>query len=144
MAEKIRFKLPVAVFMILREGDKMLLIQRAQTGWRDGYWSLPAGSLEDGEDLVTAAIRETEEEVGVSIAYEDVRLFHTQHCRVEGQNWINIYFETSHWKGTPRVCEPHKHSQVAWQTVSELPEPMVEYVQETLVSQKTPLAFGWL
>jgi predicted NUDIX family NTP pyrophosphohydrolase len=34
----------------------------------DGHWSIPKGEPEDGEDLLTAARRETREEVGVEVA----------------------------------------------------------------------------
>lgn len=32
-----------------------------------GYWSIPKGEIESGEDLLTAAIREVQEEVGVEL-----------------------------------------------------------------------------
>ena len=45
----------VGVHLILTEGSKVLLLRRANTGFADGSWSLPGGSLENGETLPAAA-----------------------------------------------------------------------------------------
>ncbi len=46
--------------------DKVLLCRRAIEP-RQGYWTLPAGFMENGESLEQAAARETEEEAGCDI-----------------------------------------------------------------------------
>ena len=46
-------------------GDEVLLCLRAIDP-RSGYWTLPAGFLENGESLVEGAIRETEEEAMIT------------------------------------------------------------------------------
>lgn len=43
----------------------VLLIKRAPRGRNAGQWALPGGRLESGEDAVTAALRETVEEIDV-------------------------------------------------------------------------------
>ncbi|MFO1035158.1 MAG: NUDIX domain-containing protein [Hyphomicrobiales bacterium] len=46
-------------------GDEVLVIQRGKAlGY--GFWSLPGGKLEPGEDALTAAHRELREEAGVT------------------------------------------------------------------------------
>jgi 8-oxo-dGTP pyrophosphatase MutT (NUDIX family) len=59
-----RFKLSVAVFLFLIKNDSILLLKRENTGWMDGFFSVPAGSLDGSETLAAAAIRETSDEVG--------------------------------------------------------------------------------
>lgn len=49
---KERFRLIVAVYLILRQNGKILLARRANTGYADGFYSLPAGHL-DGDELAT-------------------------------------------------------------------------------------------
>jgi len=69
----------VGVHLILAEGGKVLLLRRANTGFADGWWSVPGGSLEHGETLPQAAAREALEEVGVSIDPADLSFAHLCH-----------------------------------------------------------------
>lgn len=143
---KTRFKLPVAVFMLILKGDEILMLKRHGTGKRDGQFSVPAGSLEENEDLLSAAIREAEEEVGVRIKKEDAELVSVIHCNIEGENWINVFFATQKWEGTPKICEPHKHSDLNWYTTDQLPENTVEYVKKAIENLEGKVFYdlsGW-
>lgn len=72
--------------------DKILLCKRAIEP-RKGFWTLPAGFMENGESTAEAAARETEEEAGaqiiidapfamISIAHiNQVHLFYRGHMR---------------------------------------------------------------
>ena len=55
----------VGVGVIIRNGDHLLLMKR-QNSHGDGTWSMPGGHLEYGESPQECAIREAEEEVGLS------------------------------------------------------------------------------
>lgn len=141
-----RFRLSVAVFLLLRRGDAVLCLRRAGTGWMDGAWSVPAGGLDAGETLVQAALRETREEVGVAVAPTDARLVHTLHCRTAGEDWIGAVFAADRWIGEPRLCEPDKHDGLAWHPVTALPEHMIPYVRQAIANAEAGLAFssyGW-
>jgi 8-oxo-dGTP diphosphatase len=45
-------------------GDEVLLVQRAKA-WGFGFWSLPGGKIEAGEEALAAAQRELSEETGI-------------------------------------------------------------------------------
>ncbi len=68
--------LVIASTAIVQEG-KLLLIQESHP---DFYkkWNLPGGRVDKGEDLKTAAQRETREEAGVGVTVDDeLLLMHT-------------------------------------------------------------------
>src|SRR5688572_726195 len=54
---KERFRLSVSVFVIVLDEGRVLLLRRARTGWQDGCYSLPAGSVDGDEPLDLAAAR---------------------------------------------------------------------------------------
>ena len=50
-----------------RDGELKVLLCKRAIEPRHGYWTLPAGFMENGETTAEAAIRETEEEAGANI-----------------------------------------------------------------------------
>ncbi|MGH3937717.1 MAG: NUDIX domain-containing protein [Pseudonocardiaceae bacterium] len=57
----------VDVLLLLVRQNHVLPAQRHNTGYADGQWNLPSGKLNEGEDLKTAVIRETREEIGLRL-----------------------------------------------------------------------------
>lgn len=49
-----------------KAGDKILLVERGKQPLK-GYWSIPGGLLEVGEQLTDAVVRETKEETGLDV-----------------------------------------------------------------------------
>ena len=116
-----------AVYVIFRDGDKVLLLKRANTGYRDGDYSLPAGHLDGNESAATAAVREAKEEVGVDINPADLHLVHTQHRMAESRDHerMNLFFEATKWRGELTNAEPHKCAEIRWASLNDLPENLV-------------------
>jgi hypothetical protein len=87
----------VGVHLILAEGRKVLLFRRANTGFADGCWFVPGGSLEHGETLHQAAAREAMEETGVTIDAADLSFAHLCH-RVDpgGLAGVGVFFTARH------------------------------------------------
>lgn len=46
-----KYKLPVFVAVIVQQEDQILLLKRANTGWMDGFWGMPGGSLDPDETI---------------------------------------------------------------------------------------------
>jgi len=130
---KQRFTLVPAVYIVFRDGDKVLLLRRANTGYHDGEYSLPAGHVDGGEPAVMAAVREAKEEVGVDVDPADLHLVHTMHRlskEPELHERIDLYFEIKDWKGTAHNAEPHKCDELRWVKSDELPaNTILEVVQ---------------
>jgi 8-oxo-dGTP diphosphatase len=116
-----------AVYVLLRRNQEVLLLKRHNTGYRDGYYSLPAGHLDGGEPAVDAAARELKEEVGVDINPKNLKLVHTQHRVAEEGNHerLNLFFELTSWDGEPQNLELEKSSEIRWVSMNNLPDNMV-------------------
>ena len=123
-----------AVFVLLKQTDgKYLLQQRASTGFMDGHYDISAtGHVEYGESIVTAALRELTEEVGVTADPSDLRLIMGSQMNTYRQ-YLNYTFVCETWKDEPRILEPEKCSDLAWFAPEELPErltPTLALLQE--------------
>jgi 8-oxo-dGTP pyrophosphatase MutT (NUDIX family) len=58
---------------VLNKSGELLMIHRR------GFWDLPKGKIEKGEEIEECAVREVEEECGVSDLKIDSKPFHTYH-----------------------------------------------------------------
>ena len=61
----------VAVGVIIRQGERIVLIQRAKEPSK-GLWTFPGGAIELGESLHDAARREALEETGLLVEIESL------------------------------------------------------------------------
>ena len=132
------FRAIPAVYIIMRDGNKVLLLQRKNTGYHDGDFSLPAGHVDGGEKLSDAALREAKEELGISINASALRLVHVMHRKSDKQGndneRLDFYFEADSWSGEVSNMEPEKCSSLVWCDIDELPVNMVPTVRSALSS----------
>lgn len=127
MSQRLLFK--IAVYLILKRDDQYLFMQRHQTGYCDGLFSLPAGHVDQGETPIQATIREGIEEIGIEIREQDLELVHVisrQDC------YINLFFLTKSWKGEPRNLELHKCSQLIWSSPTDIQGRLAPEVESGL------------
>ncbi len=69
-------------------GDKVLLCRRAIEP-RLGFWTIPAGFMENGETMLEGALRETREEAAAKVKNESLyRLFDIPHI-----NQVYVFFK---------------------------------------------------
>ena len=80
------------VHMLLRRDGKILLLRRTGDTWASGQLCLPSGHVEDGENILQAVIRETEEECGLAFAPEALRLALSIHQHNPGTSHARIGF----------------------------------------------------
>jgi len=130
-----RFKLIPAVYLVLREGDKVLLLRRANTGYQDGKYGLVAGHL-DGDELGTTAMaREAKEEAGIDVDPDKLKFVHVAHRLSRGQigqERIDLFYELTEWKGQVQNMEPEKCDDLSWFDIHDLPENMLPFVKRVL------------
>ncbi len=56
-----------AVAVVIKKGDKFLLIKRGKRGEAEDYWCPITGAVEDGETQRQAVAREAKEEMGIIV-----------------------------------------------------------------------------
>lgn len=145
--KKERFKLGSFVSLILRRQSHVLLIRRAHTGCEDGMYGCAGGGIDGNEPITQALIREAREELGITIKPEHAKIAHIVHKRYEGgQEMIGFFFEVFEWEGTPCNMEPHKHDDLAWFEVNNLPancQNAFTHVLAMLEQNKFFSEMGW-
>lgn len=131
---KERNKAVPAVYLILKKDDKILLLQRQGSGYFDGWYALPAGHVEAEELPIKALIRETKEEIGITIKPENITLVHLMYRprHDETGERVDIFFTTNIWSGEITNKEPHKCGDLRWFSQTEMPENIVPYVKSVL------------
>lgn len=124
--ERYRPRCGLHLLLFNNEGQ-ILLLRRSGTGFWDGYYSLPAGHLEEHESVTTGTAREAGEEIGVTIRTEDLEIGHVMQANI-GQGRIYFFFAAKKWQGVPENREPDKCDELRWADPDHLPEDMVPYV----------------
>lgn len=134
MGNKAIFK--SAVHLILTDGNKILVQKRAKNGSKlwPGYYALPAGHVDEGENQYEALVREAREELGIELDPKDIIKEYTVLRRnffdIDGKRlepYIDYYFEMEKYNGTPSIMEKEKCEELKWVDINDLPEPFVNY-----------------
>lgn len=55
----------------VKKDNKILMVQENRKE-KKGKWNMPAGKLEENEDIITAAIREVKEETNIDINIKEL------------------------------------------------------------------------
>ena len=142
--KKERFKVCCAVYMIVRQDNKILFLKRQNTGYMDGYYALPAGHLDGGESITKAVIREAEEELGIVVKEQDLNLIFTGNQISPNKEYIDLFFEVNQYVGYPKNNEPEKSSEVGFFEFDKIEKNVIPYtakVLKAIQNKKTFLIF---
>jgi len=145
MSAKPRFRQIAEAHVLFFRDGQTLLLRRFNTGWRDGYFSVVAGHVEEGESLKQAAIREAREEAGVEIDTDDLELVHVVHRKSDSER-LSFFFRARAWTPEPVNAEPDKCDLLDWFDIDHLPPNMVDYVAQAFQEIDEAQAYsewGW-
>ena len=123
--------------------NKLLMFKRSETKKKfPGFWSLPGGHIDEGEDPLAAAIREVKEETGVTIVPEDIKLkvVALHHHLDRAELYTDFAFAVTLHEAPPIVSE-EREGQAHWIPVHEAKslenvfEPVKRYFDHVLGNQ---------
>jgi len=114
-----RRRVVVDVILLLMRNGRILLRERANTGYGDGAYEPPTGQLADRETIVETAIRVASAEAGITISAGNVSLAHVMHD-VSGSGRIAFFLTASGWQGE------HTSPGARWFGVGNLPTNMLD------------------
>lgn len=133
-----RYRSLVAVYvMVINDHQEILLLRRANTGYRDGYFDMPAGHLEEGETLRQAALRELTEETGLVASEDHLEFVELLHRMSSDRVYLDVFFQVKQWKGEPAIMEPSKCDQLGWFSLGALPQNIVPHQQQVIQDRAT-------
>lgn len=123
-----------AVHLILINKDKILLQKRKGSKLWPGFYALPAGHIDEGENQYEALFREAKEELDIEIKKEDITnsyvVLRRNYFKIDGkvlEPYIDYYFEVKNYTGTPKIVEEDKCEELLWTDINNLPEPFINY-----------------
>lgn len=123
----------VTLFIVDVEDDKILMIHRKRDG--EVYYVVPGGGVEEGETVVEAAYRETDEETGLVIELGELlweRPFSTPIGNDTTIEQIEYAYLITQFSGTPILSGPEFDRQsdsnfysLEWMPMTEFPNQVV-------------------
>jgi ADP-ribose pyrophosphatase YjhB (NUDIX family) len=136
-----RFKLILSVYLFLIKDSKVLLLRRANTGYEDGKYGLPAGHADGNETARVATAREAKEEAGVDVKPEELKLAHCMH-RLQEDERVDFFFVADKWEGEPKNMEPEKCDDLSWFPLDNLPPNTIPYIKQALESYQQGIYYS--
>jgi mutator protein MutT len=105
-----------AVMMIRDDAGRILFIQRSmKKSTLPGAWSFPSGTVEEGEDVLLTAVRESMEELGVDVSPE--RVLSTLDL---DEFSVRLHFILcSLVNGEPVIGEPDEIDAIDWMSMED-------------------------
>ncbi|MFL0672532.1 MAG: RNA pyrophosphohydrolase [Erythrobacter sp.] len=149
---------PCAGFMLVNAAGLVFVGERLDPS-AHGYWQMPQGGIDPGEDIHTAALRELEEETGIAAHLVQVMARTAAPLRYDlppeliGKVWKGRYRgQEQHWLLGRFLGEDHdidltahEHAEFGswrWITPAQLPELIIPFkrpVYEALLAEFGPL-----
>jgi ADP-ribose pyrophosphatase YjhB (NUDIX family) len=136
---------PVAVHVFFLRDEEILLLRRHDTGYEDGKLSVVAGHVEAGETVTEAAVRESREEVGLTLPLDRLRVVGVIHRRSEDER-VDFFLSCPLDREEPRNAETAKCSELVWAKLAALPADTIPYVRAAIENFRQGrwfAEFGW-
>lgn len=129
--------------IIVDEQRRLFLARRGPDAKNErGLWEFPGGSVEFGEALAAALVREMREEFAIEIAVGGLLEVVDHILPEEGQHWVSPSYICHIVSGEPRICEPGKCSEIGWFLPDRMPDDLTQVTQANLDHYRQRIAAG--
>ena len=103
-----------------RDG-KIFIAKRQMTGDLGGRWEFPGGKIEEGEDLVTAVVREMQEEFGVTVSVGR-KITSGTFMHKEKPCTLDVLEVSFPHDGVEKPFTLTEHTDYKWADINEIPQ----------------------
>ena len=133
-----------SIYLIIKNKEGKILLQRRQgTRLWPGFLALPAGHVDEGENVYDAAIREAREELSITITKQDIiDSFVVNRRNKSLAPYFDVYFEISSYEGKIKINEPEKCSELKWVDINSLPNDMIDFEVEAIRNRQRNIMFS--
>lgn len=107
--------------VIVDKSNNVLLLKRKKDP-ESGKWSIPGGTVEFGETIENAIVRELREELNVEAEIISLLGVTNHIINVENKHWVSPAFLVKIKSGIPENMEPDSHESMDWFPMEDLPE----------------------
>ena len=104
-----------AVAVVLKRGEKYLLIRRAKHGTAEDYWCPITGAVEDGETQAQAVTREAKEELGITVR----PMQKVWECLTDDKEYV-LHWWHARLEADTVVLNPDEVKEYRWLTYEEM------------------------
>jgi mutator protein MutT len=109
--------------VIVNTQNEVFLAKRGKDARNERYkWEFPGGSVEFGEKLEDAVVREVKEEYDFEINVEKLLDVVNHFISEEHQHWVSLTYLCRYTSGFPRIVEPDKCEAIGWFNLDCIPE----------------------
>lgn len=106
----------IVVEVCVKKDNKILMVQENRRE-KKGKWNMPAGKLEENEDIISACTREVKEETGVDVEIKNL-IFLEEKVSSVG-NLLILYF-LGEYKSGNISFDSEEIANVKWMTIDDI------------------------
>jgi len=133
-----------SIYLIIKnDKGQILLYRRKGTKLWPNFLALPAGHVDEGENVFDALKREAKEELDIEVKISDIIDSFVVNRRNKTLNpYFDVYFEIKKYKGIIKINEPDKNGGFIWCSIENLPEDMVKFQKEAIRNNLKNIKFS--
>lgn len=113
----------VAKAILLDEDDNFLILTRDDGHPRlAGFYDLPGGGVNKGEEPGEAVIREIREETRLQLSLQDIKVLYTTTMFIRDRSWPTLLYVARIRQKAPTVELSYEHKAYEWAPLERLQE----------------------